>query len=312
MGILPFLFLFGAILATRAADPDVFPTESLVPQCSTLEVVWGQPPPLHLHVQPDSLINVTNLVDLGLQNGTSTNFQVNLPIGQNFTFVYNTIANQFTVFISNMMQVGPGTTDCLGTSASSSGQSSTSSSSGPSSSSSPSGSSVSVPPTASASSSSTALPTASSSTTKAFPVGAVVGSVCALAAVIFITSMIFCYKRTRSRTPLPNPESSATFAGPPSSMWISSTGFPSTVGYSEADMAQVPASGVAPYPGSQEHPKMQRFRHQNSSNTVLPTPTTETLSATSPSTMTSPTVTLTPTTAHSEIREEQPPPAYVG
>ncbi|KAF8212719.1 hypothetical protein K438DRAFT_1805000 [Mycena galopus ATCC 62051] len=126
------LFLFGIIFTAYAADPQVFPTESIVPQCATLQVVWGQPPPLHLHVQPDNLINVTNLVDLGLQNGTSTTYQVNLPIGQNFTFAYNTIANQFTVFLSNMMQVGPGNTSCLAGSQTSTSPPATSSPNAPS------------------------------------------------------------------------------------------------------------------------------------------------------------------------------------
>ena len=73
----------------------------------------------HLHVQPDSNITAHNLVDLELQTGKSTNFTVALPIGQprrflislirqlislfiigqNFTFAYNTIADQFTVFV---------------------------------------------------------------------------------------------------------------------------------------------------------------------------------------------------------------------
>ncbi|KAJ6540602.1 hypothetical protein B0H19DRAFT_332498 [Mycena capillaripes] len=109
-----FLFFFGTIWTTaRAGDPDVFPSEFLVPQCSVLKAVWGQPPPLHLHVQPGNDITVHNLVDLGLQSGTSTDFTVALPIGQNFTFAYNTIANQFLVFVSSLMQVGPGTTECL-------------------------------------------------------------------------------------------------------------------------------------------------------------------------------------------------------
>ncbi|KAJ7747116.1 hypothetical protein DFH07DRAFT_962587 [Mycena maculata] len=100
-------------ITTRAGDPDVFPSEGVVPQCTVLKAVWSQPPPIHLHVQPGDSITLTNLVDLGLQNSTFTTFQVALPIGQNFTFAYNTIANQFLVFQSDLMQVGPGSTDCL-------------------------------------------------------------------------------------------------------------------------------------------------------------------------------------------------------
>ncbi|KAJ6521541.1 hypothetical protein DFH09DRAFT_215064 [Mycena vulgaris] len=98
----------------RAGEPDVFPDEDVVPQCITLDVFWSEPPPIHLHVQPGSLINVTNLVDLGPQlTNTFTTFQVALPIGQKFTFAYNTIAKPFTVFVSRPMEVGPGKTDCL-------------------------------------------------------------------------------------------------------------------------------------------------------------------------------------------------------
>lgn len=35
----------------------------------------------HLHVQPDDSITITNLFDLGVQNGSFTTFQVALPIG---------------------------------------------------------------------------------------------------------------------------------------------------------------------------------------------------------------------------------------
>jgi len=114
MGLSLFLFLFGTIwTTTHAGDPDVFPSEFIVPQCTELEAVWSQPPPIHLHVQPGTSITVQNLVDLGLQTGTSTTFRPPFDIGTNFTFAYNTIANQFLVFQSSLMQVGPGTTDCL-------------------------------------------------------------------------------------------------------------------------------------------------------------------------------------------------------
>ncbi|KAJ6624715.1 hypothetical protein B0H10DRAFT_2430762 [Mycena sp. CBHHK59/15] len=74
--------IFCALRPTNAGDLDVIPQESVVPQCSLLTVRWGQTPPLHLHVQPEALINVTNLVDLGVQDGTSTTFQVALPLGK--------------------------------------------------------------------------------------------------------------------------------------------------------------------------------------------------------------------------------------
>ncbi|KAJ6605102.1 hypothetical protein B0H10DRAFT_1957317 [Mycena sp. CBHHK59/15] len=64
--------IFCALRPTNAGDLDVIPQESVVPQCSLLTVRWGQ---THLHVQPEALINVTNLVDLGVQDGTSTTFQ---------------------------------------------------------------------------------------------------------------------------------------------------------------------------------------------------------------------------------------------
>jgi hypothetical protein len=41
---LSFFLFFGTIWTTaRASDPDVFPSEFLVPQCTVLKAVWGQP-----------------------------------------------------------------------------------------------------------------------------------------------------------------------------------------------------------------------------------------------------------------------------
>ncbi|KAJ7755771.1 hypothetical protein B0H14DRAFT_413587 [Mycena olivaceomarginata] len=256
-----FLFFFGTIWTTaRASDPDVFPSEFLVPQCTVLKAVWGQPPPIHLHIQPGSDITVHNLVDLGLQSGTSTDFTVALPIGQNFTFAYNTIANQFLVFVSSLMQVGPGTTDCLQgsedtttppppppqTTGSTKAPPTTSPTKAPptsttdatpttTSKSSPttadSTSSVSNPsstPSAPSAPSSQAADFAPSSTSAsqgivpvatasvgspkaaaAFPVGPVVGSVCALAVVILIALAIFLWywnRRSKRMLAYLNPE----------------------------------------------------------------------------------------------------------
>ncbi|KAJ7263628.1 hypothetical protein B0H12DRAFT_1230915 [Mycena haematopus] len=275
------LSLLGTILATRAADPDVFPSEFIVPQCTVLEVVWGQPPPIHLHVQPSNLINVTNLVDLGLQNGTSTTFPVTLQIGQNFTFAYNTIADQFTVFVcgawnhklSHRVDVSAQFFANIGAKRRSKSEFGV------------------------------ALIERIRLHTKAFPVGPVVGSVCALAVVILLALAIFLwYWRARSRkrltlaahTPNPHPitEGSAFLPAPASS----------TVVHSEMDVpqAQVPGSMLAPaYLGSQEHPKMRRFRLP--SNSIASTPTTTTLSTATPTTM----------QPHGELHGDQPP-AYVG
>ncbi|KAJ7459270.1 hypothetical protein FB451DRAFT_1563676 [Mycena latifolia] len=187
---LALLLLFCALLqSTYTADPDVFPDEDVVPQCSTLTVLWSQPPPIHLHVQPGSLINVTNLFDLGPQlNNTFTTFTVALPIAQNFSFAYNTIKNPFTVFVSREMQVGPGTTDCLNPSSSAGPSSSAplSSSAAPSSSATPSSTTLVPPPTQSAASD-------SASSQRAFPVGPVVGAVCAVAGIVLILLAIFFF-----------------------------------------------------------------------------------------------------------------------
>ncbi|KAJ6493430.1 hypothetical protein C8R45DRAFT_928181 [Mycena sanguinolenta] len=197
------LFLFGTtIFSTHAADPDVVPSGFLVPQCTVLEVAWKQP---HLHVQPSNLINVTNLVDLGIQNGTSTTFPVTLKIGQNFTFAYNTIADQFTVFVcfGGKHQLSARTKLRVGTQqwgksitehSSSASQSSSGQSSVPSSEASQSlssTSSASSESSASQSSSSTSTsasssPSVGSGSAKAFPVGAVAGSVSALAVIILL------------------------------------------------------------------------------------------------------------------------------
>ncbi|KAJ7445036.1 hypothetical protein FB451DRAFT_1189265 [Mycena latifolia] len=117
-GLLLLLSLLRALSTIRAADVDVILDESVVPQCTTLKASWSQ---AHLHVQPGDSITLTNLVDLDVLDTSSTTFQVFLAIsaddarrsGQNFTFAFNTLTDQFTVFQSNLMQVGPGSTDCL-------------------------------------------------------------------------------------------------------------------------------------------------------------------------------------------------------
>ncbi|KAF7350582.1 hypothetical protein MSAN_01618200 [Mycena sanguinolenta] len=309
-----FLFLLGTtILFARAVDPDVFPTEFLVPQCTVLEVVWGQPPPIHLHVQPSNLINVTNLVDLGLQNGTSTTFPVTLKIGQNFTFAYNTIADQFTVFVSDLMQVAPGNTNCLPgqSSAQSSGtsQSLSSTSSASSSASASQSSSLTSTSASTSSSAGSAVNASSSGKNNTFPVGPVVGSVCALAVVIFLLLVAFLWRwRTKSKKmtsamasdihnpyPVPHPVPQPAFL----SAQTSSIGV-----YSETDFhqPQAPVNGstVGPYRTSQEHPKMRRFRLDAGGISEASTPTTATLSP--PPTATTP--------AEEELGEDRPP-AYM-
>ncbi|KAJ7321387.1 hypothetical protein DFH08DRAFT_941992 [Mycena albidolilacea] len=312
-----FLFFFGTIWTTaRAGDPDVFPSEFLVPQCTVLKAVWGQPPPIHLHVQPGSDITVHNLVDLGLQSGTSTDFTVALPIGQNFTFAYNTIANQFLVFVSSLMQVGPGTTECLPGSedtttppppppqttsstkappttsptkappttsttdapptttskSSPTTADSTSSVSNPSSApSAPSSQAADFAPSTSASQGIVPVATASVGSPKAaaaFPVGPVVGSVCALAVVILIALAIFLwYWNRRSKRMLAhlNPEPERNPRAP------TMTGTMST----RSEMSQqvpllLPMRGhITPYQESfapQDHPSL-RLSH-SASNSV--------------------------------------------
>ncbi|KAJ6602777.1 hypothetical protein DFH09DRAFT_451413 [Mycena vulgaris] len=199
--------LLCGLRGARAADLDVFPQETIVPQCATLTALWAQPPPIHLHVQPGDSISLTNLVDLGVQNNTTfTTFKVALPIGQNFSFAYNTIAQPFTVFQSSVMQVGPGTSDCLAAqadpivstlSSSPSVSSSVSPLSGPSSSStiaSSATSASSLVPTATETTSAAVVP--DSATSKAtsqskLTIGAVVGIVCAIAGVFLVVLAVF-------------------------------------------------------------------------------------------------------------------------
>ncbi|KAJ6493431.1 hypothetical protein C8R45DRAFT_989764 [Mycena sanguinolenta] len=290
------LFLFGTtIFSTHAADPDVFPSGFLVPQCTVLEVAWGQPPPIHLHVQPSNLINVTNLVDLGIQSGTSTTFTVTLKIGQNFTFAYNTIAEQFTVLVSDLMQVSAGNTSCLPGQSSSGASQSLSSTSSASSSSSASQSSSSTSTSASSS------PSVGSGSAKAFPVGAVAGSICALAVVILLALVAFlCRWRVKSKKMMPaavhNPN---PYLGPESAFSpaaASSTGF-----YSETEapqpQAQVTSATLGPYLASQEHPKMRRFRLHAAGTSEASTTTLRTAPTT--------------TAQEEEELEEDQPPAYM-
>ncbi|KAF7362938.1 hypothetical protein MVEN_00644800 [Mycena venus] len=307
----------------------------------------------HLHVQPGSDITVHNLVDLGLQSGTSTDFTVTLPIGQNFTFAYNTIADQFTVFLSSLMQVGPGTTDCLPGSEGSTTSpppplppttspttsptkappttstndapptttskspsithDSTSSASTPSSTvSGPSSQAADFEPSStSASQGIVPVATASAGSSKAaaaFPVGPVVGSVCALAVVILIALAIFLwYWNRRSKRILAylNPQREREHdqrAPATSTMTLNS------------EMAQhapltLPMRGdIPPYQESfapQEHPNLRPFHSASNSVSGSTEPSTTTAqeheheqSAPATSAM----------TMHSEMAEQAPLP----
>ncbi|KAJ7487287.1 hypothetical protein B0H11DRAFT_1913449 [Mycena galericulata] len=202
--VLPLLLLCG-LRSARAGALDVLPQELIVPQCSTLTALWSQ---THLHVQPDAFINITNLVDLGVQNGTFTTFVVALPLGQNFSFAYNTLADQFTVFQSAELQVGAGTTNCLPThpgnitpnpgssapSASSTGTASTESTS-PSLTAS---NSVSSPVQSTPAAIVPESAAASGASKQVFPVGAIVGIVGAIVALFLIGFALFWRSHRRS------------------------------------------------------------------------------------------------------------------
>ncbi|CAK5274332.1 unnamed protein product [Mycena citricolor] len=203
------LSLFFATRGICAGHLDVLPQETIVPQCSTLEVLWDQPVRNHLHVQPNLLINVTNLFDLGIQNGTFTTYQVALPVGQNFSFAYNTLANQFLVFQSSMMTVGAGTAECL-----SNGNPSSSASSSSSSSSTSSSSTLTSSATAPVSTSLTAVlspsavPDTNSHSGSGISSGAVGGIVVGAVAVILAALGGFCLSKRRYKQKLASLEGS--------------------------------------------------------------------------------------------------------
>ncbi|KAJ7741203.1 hypothetical protein DFH07DRAFT_1064052 [Mycena maculata] len=185
--VLVLLLLLCEPRTARAGDLDVLPQDFVVPQCSTVTALWSQPPPIHLHVQPGDSITITNLVDLGIQNGSFTTFPVALPLGQNFSFAYNTLADQFSVFQSSVMQVGPGTTDCLPSQPSNL----------------PPVSSSAMPtrsPSGTASPSFVAKPDSSSSASskQGFPVGGIIGTVCAIAAIFLVGLAVFWRAHKRS------------------------------------------------------------------------------------------------------------------
>ncbi|KAJ7720171.1 hypothetical protein B0H16DRAFT_1700007 [Mycena metata] len=180
----------------RAFGVGVFPDESNVPQCTTLQASWDA---THLHVQPGSAINVSNLVDLGVLDTSSTNFTVALPIGQQFSFAFNTLADPFTVYTSDPMTVTAGTADCLPVGGQSpppiTSQRSTATSTPPPTSHSISMSSGGFGLTPSSLS---ATKTSSGSSKAAFPIAAVVGPVCALVVVIFLGLALFWAWHRRS------------------------------------------------------------------------------------------------------------------
>ncbi|KAJ7479797.1 hypothetical protein FB451DRAFT_1395353 [Mycena latifolia] len=200
-------FLLGGLHTACAADLDVLPQETIVPQCSTLTALWAQPPPIHLHVQPDDSITIVNLVDLGVQNNSFTTFEVALPIGQNFSFAYNTIAQPFTVFQSSVMQVGPGTTDCMPAQADpivpDFNSSPSLSASVPSSATSASSvtSASNFVPTPTKSTSAAVVPDSAASTSSSrppLPAGTVIGVVCAIAGAVLLGLVLLWNSHRRS------------------------------------------------------------------------------------------------------------------
>ncbi|CAK5276557.1 unnamed protein product [Mycena citricolor] len=177
------LSLFFATRGICAGHLDVLPQETTVPQCSTLEVLWDQPSPIHLHVQPNLLINVTNLFDLGIQNGTFTTYQVALPV-------------------ASMMTVGPGTTECLSNGNPSSSASSSSSSSTSSSSTLTSSATAPVSTSSTAVLSPSAVPDTNSHSGSGISSGAVGGIVVGAVAVILAALGGFCFSKRRYKQKL--------------------------------------------------------------------------------------------------------------
>ncbi|KAJ7479783.1 hypothetical protein FB451DRAFT_1449094 [Mycena latifolia] len=148
---------------------------AFLPQCSTLTALWAQPPPIDLHVQPDDSITIVNLVDLGVQNNSFTTFEVALPIGQNFSFAYNTIAQPLTVFQSSV--ASSATSASSVTSASNFVPTSTKSTS------------AAVVPDSAASTSSSRPP---------LPAGTVIGVVCAIAGAVLLGLVLLWNSHRRS------------------------------------------------------------------------------------------------------------------
>ncbi|KAJ6629874.1 hypothetical protein B0H10DRAFT_2208444 [Mycena sp. CBHHK59/15] len=191
----------GTLLGARAQALTFVPNDPHVPQCTTLTLFWSETPPIHLHVQPGLSITETNLFDLGVQNNTFTTFTVTLPVGFNFSFAYNTLADQFNVFQSSLLTVADGTTNCFVSSSSASASSSTPSStpSAPPSSSSAATTASASGAAAQASQSAAAAGSSKSST----PVGAIVGGVLAAAVLLLIVGVVFwTIRRRRSATQL--------------------------------------------------------------------------------------------------------------
>ncbi|KAJ7211022.1 hypothetical protein C8J57DRAFT_1733493 [Mycena rebaudengoi] len=195
-----FVAILSAVRLSLAGNLDVLPSGAVVPQCSELKVMWDKKPPLHLHVQPGLSITETNLIDLGTQNDTFTNFRVALPIGQKFSFAYNTLADEFSVFQSRLIEVSSGSTDCLTQQQSVSFGSSSSA------------------PSATSPTGVTAS-TSSGAKTPKFPVAAIIGIVCAVTVVVLIALVVFWTMHRRSVKKLiglhADPEGSPARSTPP-------------------------------------------------------------------------------------------------
>ncbi|KAJ7199702.1 hypothetical protein GGX14DRAFT_572732 [Mycena pura] len=225
----PVLLFVCCLRVARAGDLDVLPQQSIVTQCTTLTVLWSQPPPIHLHVQPNDSITLTNLVDLGVQNSSFTTFQIMYLAGQSFTFAYNTLANQFSVFQSSLMQVGPGTTDCLDAPRPVSSTSISASGTGAATSTTPSG--LAVAPAANA----------------GIPLAIVIGLVCATVGVVVIGLALFWHshrKWTKSLAALhPDTESPQPQPPPPKRTRLTRQ----VQGFAPITVRRSPEDYVSPY-----------------------------------------------------------------
>ncbi|KAL0958701.1 hypothetical protein HGRIS_014031 [Hohenbuehelia grisea] len=84
-----------------------------IPQCSQVTLVWDLKPPIHLRVGRSGDVLGSAFQDLGIHTQTFATVTVNLSLGMEFNWFYNTLADQFMLYYAGDFVVGQGDTSCL-------------------------------------------------------------------------------------------------------------------------------------------------------------------------------------------------------
>ncbi|KAI0752350.1 hypothetical protein C8Q80DRAFT_1145035 [Daedaleopsis nitida] len=85
------------------ADFSTYPPSALLVQCSQVELLWTEEPPIRLWVAPNREVKPGDptLETIGPVNSGSFQWVVDLPVGLNVSFTYIRLADPLTLFVSS-------------------------------------------------------------------------------------------------------------------------------------------------------------------------------------------------------------------